>query len=182
MKKIIYLLFATFFTGIPNSLTEHVPTAREVEVKSVVDGDTLTLNDDTTLRLLGVDCPEIYDDENVNVKNAYEQNIAVTQYKAYAQKSKDFVQGLVLGRKVQMNHDPIYKNVDHTDPLERVYAYIHVDGTFLNEELIKQGYCYTMDEPHQFQYRQSFKQLKEEAQRHKIGIWSESVGEPPKTL
>jgi micrococcal nuclease len=73
---------------------------------------------------------------------------------------------MVEGKEVRLEFD-----WQRRDKFNRLLAYVHLmDGTFLNAEIIKQGYgfAYTM---FPFKYLEEFRQYEKEARENKRGLW-----------
>ena len=63
------------------------------------------------------------------------------------------------------------------DKYRRTLAYVYLeDGTFLNAEIIKQGYGFA-SRYFLFKYFDEFKQYEIEARENEIGLWSDGGGE-----
>jgi len=115
-------------------------------VKRVIDGDTLILEDDTRLRLIGVNTPEIF--------------------QKFGKEAKLRTEELVKDREVMLEYDK-----DRYDDYGRVLAYVYTDECFVNYELLKQGYAYLMIIPPNAKYLNEFKKAYKEAKDVKSGLW-----------
>lgn len=105
----------------------------------VVDGDTIILDENERVRLIGVDTPETKDPRKP------------VQY--FGQKAYEFTRRLVEGKKVRLQYDWQRK-----DTYGRTLAYVYQeDGTFLNAEIIKQGYGFAYTR-FPFKYLDEFRQ------------------------
>ncbi len=63
------------------------------------------------------------------------------------------------------------------DEYGRTLAYVYLeDGTFLNAEVVKQGYGFAY-RYFLFKYFDEFKQYEREARENEIGFWSDGGGE-----
>ena len=90
---------------------------KEFVVSRVIDGDTIELIDGIKIRYIGINTPEV---NQPGGKEATEANRA-----------------LVEGEKVRLEYD-----VQQQDKYGRTLAYVSLeDGTFVNAELVKQGYA-----------------------------------------
>ena len=73
---------------------------------------------------------------------------------------------MVEGKKVRLEYDWQRK-----DKYNRTLAYIYLeDGTFLNAELIKQGYGHAYTR-YPFKYLEQFRKYEKEARGNKKGLW-----------
>jgi micrococcal nuclease len=93
-------------------------------VKKVVDGDTVDVRFNIygiqRVRLVGIDAPEISED-------GYEE-------------AKEFVNRTCWGEEVMLNAD----DKEQYDPHYRILAVVYVNGSNLNEKLVKEGYAEVM--------------------------------------
>jgi len=118
-----------------------------------VDGDTLILNGNETVRLIGVDTPETKDPRKL------------VQY--FGEEAYGFTKSLLEGKRVRLEYDQ-----ERIDKYGRTLAYVYLeDGTFLNAEIIKQGYgfAYTI---YPFKYMEEFRRYEREARENKRGLWA----------
>jgi endonuclease YncB( thermonuclease family) len=126
---------------------------------SVADGDTLTLEGLGTVRFIGVDTPE---------KNHPKWPIQFMSKEAGA-----FTEEICLGKKVRVEYDPY--DSDKRGNYGRVLGYVYLeDGTFLQKELIKNGYAiaytkYPLDEGKKSQLLA----WEQEAKQRRIGLWKD---------
>jgi micrococcal nuclease len=119
----------------------------------VIDGDTIVLDRNETVRLIGVDTPETKDPRKP------------VQY--FGQEAYEFTKTMVEGKSVRLEYDQT-----KVDKYGRTLAYIYLeDGTFLNAEIIKQGYgfAYTI---YAFKYLEEFRQYEREARENERGLWA----------
>ena len=71
--------------------------------------------------------------------------------RSYAQ----FTKGLVEGKTVRLEFD-----VEKRDKYKRLLAYVYLpDGTFVNAEIVKQGYASLMTYPPNVKYADEFRRL-----------------------
>ncbi len=124
-------------------------------VKTVIDGDTIELNNVEKLRYIGVDAPEFQSSK----KNAEQ----------FAEEAFQANRKMVENRKVKLEFD-----VEQRDQYGRLLAYVYTeDGIMVNEWLVANGYAKTVVFPPNVRYVDRFKHLEKEAQKQKIGLWSE---------
>ncbi len=126
------------------------------KVIEVVDGDTFKTERGQTIRLLGINAPEINDPGG---------DIA-----------KDVLALLVLDRTVRLEAD-----VTNTDEYDRLLRYVYVDGSFVNGELVRMGYAETRCYPPDTLYRRELEALEQTALRSNRGLWSFPVFQMPDT-
>ena len=120
----------------------------------VVDGDTIKLSNGERVRLIGVDTPET---KHPNKPVEY-----------YGKEASASTRRMVEGKQVRLEYDQ-----QQRDKYGRLLAYVYLmDGTFLNAEIIKQGYgnAYTR---HPFKYMEQFRQYEKEEREAKRGLWAD---------
>lgn len=128
-------------------------------VTRVADGDTIAVRqgDRTiTIRLIGVDAPELGDRRRPDAPP-----------QAFAREATDWLRRQLDGREVRLEYDR-----ERTDRYGRTLAYVFLpDGTFINRELVRQGYAraYTR---FPFKFREQFVADEAAAQRAKRGMWA----------
>jgi micrococcal nuclease len=131
-----------------------------MDVTKVVDGDTFWADDGSEkgikIRLIGVDAPES--------RNTGQKKIGY-----YGQQSKEFLTKLLANKKVRLEYD-----VGKKDQYNRTLAYVYLtDGTFVNAELVKQGYAMVMTIPPNVKYAERFVKLARKARKNNRGLWNE---------
>lgn len=122
-------------------------------VKRVVDGDTLLLSNGERVRLIGVDTPE-----TVHPKKPVER---------FGKEASVFTKKLCEGKIVRLEYDQ-----NKRDKYKRLLAYVYLkDGTFVNAEIVKQGYGYAYTR-FPFKYLEEFREYEKEAREKKQGLWA----------
>lgn len=123
----------------------------------VVDGDTIVLDGQETIRLIGVDTPETKDPRK--------------PVEAFGQEAYEFTKALVEGKKVRLEYDQ-----ERIDKYGRTLAYVYLDdGTFVNAQIILQGYghAYTA---FPFKYMENFRNYERMARERGLGLWGQPEG------
>ena len=139
-----------------------------IVVKRVVDGDTLVLASGERVRLIGIDTPEIHDSNKLDRDSKRSQQ-STSEIKAMGQLSYKFTQDLVEGKAVSLEFD-----VERQDRYKRLLAYVYLkDGTFVNAEIVKEGYASLMTYPPNVKYADLFLKLYREARENKRGLWKD---------
>lgn len=127
-------------------------------VKKIVDGDTFWIDDGSEkgikIRLTGIDAPES--------RNSFNKVVGY-----YGKESKIYLKKLLQGKRVRLEFD-----VDAVDRYGRTLAYVYLaDGTFVNADLVKNGYAYAMTVPPNVKYSDQFVQLQQQAREAGLGLW-----------
>jgi micrococcal nuclease len=132
-----------------------------VTVLRCVDGDTVVVADadgvETTVRLIGVDTPEIHHPQK--------------PVQRFAQEAWDFTNSLVSGREVRLEYED---GQPRRDRYGRTLAYIHrvEDSLFVNREIIAQGYGFAYTR-YPFKHMEDFRTAEREAREEKRGLWKD---------
>ena len=135
-------------------LTVQLTYAQDIaNVKKVVDGDTLLLTNGEYVRLIGVDTPE----------TKHPQKPVEYFEKEAFQFTKGMV-GMVERRRSGLN----MTTPGETDTIVSL-AYVYLlDGSFLNAEIIKQGYGFAYNK-YPFKYMGEFRRYEREARENRGG-------------
>jgi len=128
-------------------------------VSDVVDGDTLKVDVDgtiETLRLIGIDTPEVVDPRN--------------PVQCFGKEASNKAKEMLTGKKVRIENDSTQCELDKYGR-QLVYIY-REDGLFYNKYMVEQGYSheYTYDIPYKYQIE--FKAAQKSAQENLRGLWS----------
>jgi len=135
-------------------------------VTRAVDGDTLVLENNERVRLIGIDTPEMHESDKLN-RDAQRSGQDVATIKQLGRQSYEFTKKLVEGKRVRLEFD-----VERYDKYKRILAYVYLlDGTFLNAEIVQQGYASLMTYPPNVKYADEFLKLYREARENKRGLW-----------
>lgn len=135
-------------------VSTHLP--RYVTVETVLNGDTLLLENGIVVKLIGVDVPETIDPEE--------------RGRHFGVAAADFIQRMVECKKVRIKYHQGQNNMDGR-ALASVYL---LDGTFLNAEIIRQGYG-RADAKCTFPNAEKFQEYEQEARENKRGLWAEML-------
>lgn len=127
-------------------------------VTKVVDGDTFWIDDGTSkglkIRLIGVDAPES--------RKTFKKEVGY-----YGKEAKEYLEMLLHNKRIRLEFD-----VDPIDQYGRTLAYVYLeDGTFVNADLVKNGYAMTMTVPPNVKYSDEFVKLQQEARENSRGLW-----------
>lgn len=126
-------------------------------VTKVIDGDTFWVDNGEEkfkVRFIGVDAPET-------------RNSRYKKKGYYAQEAKSYVASLTDRKWVRLVQD-----VQSHDRYQRLLAYVYLeDGTFLNAELVANGYAVVATFPPNVQHVDELIQLQKEAREGALGLW-----------
>src|SRR3990167_888621 len=110
-------LILGFFGGTYYTNQKQSTLITKATVTRIIDGDNLELDNGQSIRLYGVGCPE---------KN-----------QKFSQEAIDLSTKLALNQQITIDYQPNYTK----DRWNRILGYVFIGDTFLNQELIRQGYC-----------------------------------------
>ena len=157
MAKKIIIFLITIITGI------NIVYAKEtVKFSKCVDGDTIKIikeEKEYTIRMLAIDTPE-----SVHPTKGIEY---------YGKEASEYTCNKVTNaKKIELEYD---ENSDKTDKYDRLLAWVFVDGTLLQKELIEKGYAkiaYLYDD---YKYTKELESAQELASVKNIGVWNEEL-------
>lgn len=157
------LLAAVAYDRFPPLHRPLLPTrAVEARVTGVIDGDTIEIEGGERVRYIGIDTPEI----RRRGRRGWEY-----RPEPLAEDAKEYNRRLVMGRRVRLEFD-----VQERDRYGRLLAYVYVDGTLVNAELVRQGYAVLATYPPNVRYVERFRRLQAEAREAGRGVWVPSQG------
>ncbi len=147
-------LLATALLTMP--LRSEAAPALQGKVVRVSDGDTLVVQVDPNrqekVRLVGIDTPEM-------------------AQKPWGERAKVFTERLALGKVVRLETD-----VQPRDQYGRLLAYAYVGKTFINYELVRQGYAMLLTYPPNVAHVDMFTKAQQQAHQEGKGIWNSKDG------
>ena len=139
-----------------------------VFVERAVDGDTLKLAGGERVRLIGIDTPEMHESEKL-FRDSRKSGQDVKTIQALGRRAYLFTKELVEGKTVRLEFD-----VEKRDKYKRLLAYVYLpDGTFVNAQIVKQGYASLMTYPPNVKHADEFLQLYRQARDNKLGLWKD---------
>ena len=114
---ILVLLFIVInYEFLDEKITGLVEESNLVVVQRVIDGDTIVVDNDTHVRLLGINTPE--------------------KGEKYYKEAKEFLEMVSLNKTIKLKYGK-----DKTDLYGRTLAYIFIDDANVNKELVDEGYA-----------------------------------------
>ena len=155
----VIILLLILSPGTPNAEKKTYSSNNLHYCSYVIDGDTIIVIIDgkkEKVRLIGVDAPE--------TGGPY------TKKEPFGREASAFTKKMTEGGSVKLEYD-----WQKRDKFGRLLAYVYLeDGTFLNAELIKQGYG-TVFRKFSFKYRDDFIRYELEARENKRGLWRNKI-------
>jgi endonuclease YncB( thermonuclease family) len=143
--------------GNTRTITISSAVKKEITVKSVTDGDTITATIDgkeEKIRFIGVDTPE-----TVHPTKAVQQ---------YGLEASNFTKTQLTDKKVILEFD-----TSERDQYGRILGYIYLeDGTFFNAKLVAEGYAKVATFPPNVRWVELFKTLQTDADNSDRGLWN----------
>ena len=119
-------------------------------VKRVIDGDTVELETGAKVRYIGINTTELHKKiPDCFAEEAYEEN-----------------RRLVEGKAVILK-----KDISETDKYGRLLRYVYVDGLFVNDHLVRNGFAYSSSYPPDIANQQIFRESQRYAETNKTGLW-----------
>ncbi len=111
----IILLIAINYNYLDNKLTNYLSNSETAHVQRVIDGDTIEIENKTSVRLLGINTPE--------------------KSEIYYNEAKKFLEDLVLNKTIILEFS---KN--KYDMYDRTLAYIFKDNENINLKIVEEGF------------------------------------------
>jgi micrococcal nuclease len=167
MQKLLLtiLLFSSISLNIScNSSSGNRKSDVELlKVTKIVDGDTFWADNGTEkgikIRLIGVDAPES--------RKTFKKEVGY-----FGKEAKDYLKNLLTEERVKLEFDVI-----KTDQYGRTLAYVYLeDGTFVNAELVKNGFAMVMTVPPNVKFADLFLKLQQDARENNRGLWNIEYG------
>ena len=142
-------LIIGFFGGSFYNQQKQSTLITKATVTRIIDGDNLELDNGQSIRLYGVGCPE---------KN-----------QKFSKEAIDLSTQLVLNQQITIEYQPIYTK----DRWGRILGYVFIGDKFLNQELVRQGYCQVTiyEKRAKLKYQDELLKAQSQAQQEKLGKW-----------
>lgn len=131
-------------------------------IKRVSDGDTIVLENNTKVRLLGINTPEIAKGR--------------TPAEAGGDRAKNWLIKRLKNKRVRLEYDAVKK-----DKYDRTLAYVFTENNNnINLELVEQGLASLSIYPPSLKYINKFIRAEDQALQNKLGIWNLQAYAPKK--
>ncbi len=142
-------------------------TNQSIKVVRVIDGDTIEIEGGQKVRYIGIDTPELVDPRKPVQCFAQEASL----------KNKELIEGKTI---------ELEKDISETDKYGRLLRYVYlpaeasakagVDGVFVNDYLVREGFAHASSYPPDIKYQEQFSQAEQEAQEFNRGLWGKCTG------
>jgi len=158
-RSVILLFFLlSAFSAVAQPSKAEKESYTWYRVTRIVDGDTFWIDDGSPkglkIRLIGIDAPE-------------SRNSGQKMKGFYGEESTELITSLIGSRKVRLEYD-----VTRYDQYGRTLAYVYLDnGTFVNAEMVKNGFATVMTFPPNVRYVDTFVDLARKARKQNKGLW-----------
>jgi len=151
-----FLLPALLLLAIPFASSARTETAT---VRHVVDGDTVVLTDNRTVRLIGINTPELGHD------NQPDEPLAAA--------ARNRLRVLVEGQAVELRYED-----EERDRHGRTLAHLHLQTGSVEEFLIKEGLASAVAVPPNVREAERLFKLERAARSARHGIWAQPYSTP----
>lgn len=147
----VIFVLAILMVGLFFILKELAPTSNGTfEVSQIIDGDTIRLSTGEKVRLIGINTPE--------------------RDQPYYSEATEKLSQLIGNKRVTLK-----KDVTNKDQYGRLLRYVYVNETFVNLEMVRQGYAISYSYPPNTKHLDEFEAAEQEARDTQIGIWTPST-------
>lgn len=127
-------------------------------VTKVVDGDTIYVvvnGKALPVRLIGVDSPE--------------SKHPTIDPECYGQEATDYLTSLILNKVVKLEAD-----ITDEDRYDRLLRHVWLGDVNINNELVKNGYAYSVEYKPDIKYQIEYDASEEVAKNNSLGVWSDA--------
>ncbi len=136
-----------------NQSTVEITTNKSTAfVYRVIDGDSIELQNNTEVRLLGINAPE--------------------RSQPYYQEATNRLRELIDGKTVIFEND-----IQDKDQYGRLLRYLFINDSFVNLQLVKEGYATVYIISPNKKYEADLRNAETEAKTLKLNIWKQPSGE-----
>lgn len=137
----------------------HARTDERGTVVYVIDGDTIVLDNQKKVRLIGIDTPELYGSDDPE---------------CFAVEAKTRAEQLLLYKKVRLVSD-----VSDVDQYDRLLRYVYIDDpissvheeTSVNEILVHEGIAKATSYPPDTSLQETLSSFEQDAKAKEFGLW-----------
>ena len=145
---LIFALVILISTSIKKTTTTEETST--FNVTKVIDGDTIEISTGERVRLLCINTPETDED--------------------YYLEAKDYLTNLILNKEIEMTKDK-----SETDQHNRLLRYIYLDGNFVNEMIVEDGWAVAYPYGLDITLCPQIEAAEESAKSKGLGIWAGKI-------
>ncbi|MDP2638396.1 MAG: thermonuclease family protein [Candidatus Levybacteria bacterium] len=165
---VVLFVFGGILTGdskdlfIKPSVTQPIVKEGFFKVTKVIDGDTIKalVNDkEETVRLIGVDTPEVVDPRK--------------PVQCFGKEASNKAKEILENKTIRLESDSTQGDKDKYGRLLR-YVFLE-DGANFNKLMIREGFAYEYTYNIPYNYQSEFKNAEKEARETKKGLWADGV-------
>lgn len=130
-------------------------------VVSVSDGDTIKVSIDgrlTTVRLIGIDTPEVTDPRK--------------PVQCFGREASQRAHELLGDAEVWLEYDPSQSRLDRYG---RTLAYVWLGGALINQAMVSEGFAHEYTYDTAYKYQDEFNAAEHTASQEQRGLWSPST-------
>ena len=149
MKYLKLIAIALALLSIVIGCANNKPVSRPTRsiVDRVIDGDSFTMSNENEVRLIGIDAPE-WNEPGGDIAKAY-------------------LEGLILGKELRFK-----LGAENKDFYNRLLRYVFVGKTFVNGEMVKNGYAICRYDSKEKKYKKQMRRFQKDAEEYKRGLWT----------
>ena len=151
-----FLLFCfTSFNVFSNENCVSTHFDEEVYIKKVIDGDTIILNDERHVRLIGIDTPEIFHDGRDAQPKAIE--------------ARDFLRSMLQeNKRIKLRYD-----AEPVDKYKRTLAHLYLaNGENVQAKILAKGLAVPLNIPPSIELADCYQSKSQQARKQNLGLWS----------
>ncbi|WP_338739475.1 thermonuclease family protein [Haloplanus salilacus] len=178
LLPVLFLFVTAGCVGVtPDPSTTATPEGTAtVYVTHVVDGDTVDVRfadgREDTVRLLGVDTPEVHaETDPTEFENVADTEAGRDCLRRHGERASAYAEERLAGREVTLRFDAA---AGRRGGYDRLLAYVVVDGRSFNAALLERGHARLYDST--FRERDRYASLEAEARENGRGVWSCAAG------
>ena len=157
MKRNFLILVIAIICFLPSV----VYAKEQVKLSKCVDGDTARFiidNKEYRTRFLAIDTPEVKHPKK--------------KVEPFGKEASNYTcKRLENAKKIELEYDP---NSTKQDKYGRILAWVYVDDSLLQKELVKKGYAKVAYLYGDYKYTKSLQLLEKKAKSNKVGLWSDN--------
>jgi micrococcal nuclease len=167
MRRLLILVL--FVIALPCvAMAQGADSWKNRAVISVIDGDTIVLDNGEVVRLIGLLSPRAPHGKNPG--------------EPFGEQAKNITEEMLLGNRVEIGFDVAYGGNGHRDKYGRALAYITItrgaERVFVNLELLERGAGYFVADSEQLQFSDVFQGAEVKARQRKAGLWAKTDKSP----